>query len=61
VRNAVDDAFEGAERLRLAGIEAQIFHARFAMGDRLDLEQEIVGRFGKRNSQNRPGCWSRPR
>ena len=55
VRNTVDDAFEGVERLRSAGIHAQLFHARFAMGDRLAIEREIVGRFGKGKPPSRAG------
>jgi CRISPR-associated endonuclease/helicase Cas3 len=53
VRNTVDDAFDGVAGLRAAGIEASLFHARFAMGDRLVVEREIVGRFGK---QGDPAC-----
>src|SRR5205823_4173600 len=31
VRNAVDDAIEAHEALRAAGLDAMLFHARFAM------------------------------
>jgi CRISPR-associated endonuclease/helicase Cas3 len=55
VRNTVDDAFDGVAQLRAAGIEASLFHARFAMGDRLALEREIVRRFGKGEPADRPG------
>lgn len=56
VRNTVDDVFDAAERLRGQGIETTIFHARFAMGDRLAIEEEVVGRFGKNgNPAGRPG------
>lgn len=48
VRNSVDDAIEAFERLRAAGVEADLFHARFAMGDRLVIEAEMVARFGKK-------------
>ncbi|MGH7117616.1 MAG: CRISPR-associated helicase Cas3', partial [Acetobacteraceae bacterium] len=47
VRNAVDDAIEAADQLRAAGCEPLLFHARFAMGDRLAIEREVVRRFGK--------------
>lgn len=47
VRNAVDDAIEAHAALRAAGIEADLFHARFAMGDRLDIETAAVQRFGR--------------
>ncbi len=55
IRNTVDDAFDGVAQLRAAGIEASLFHARFAMGDRLALEREIVRRFGKGDRVGRPG------
>jgi CRISPR-associated endonuclease/helicase Cas3 len=41
--------------LRAAGIEASLFHARFAMGDRLAIERQIVRRFGKGDPVARPG------
>ena len=47
VRNTVDDVIDGFEALRAAGIDAQIFHARFAMGDRLGIERDVVSRFGR--------------
>ena len=48
VRNAVDDAIRGAEMLRARGIEADLFHARFAMCDRQRIEHDAMRRFGKR-------------
>ena len=47
VRNTVDDVIAGASLLRERGIDAQIFHARFAMGDRLAIEGDVVRRLGK--------------
>lgn len=48
VRNAVDDVIAGAALLReRGGVDGQIFHARFAMGDRLAIETDVVKRFGK--------------
>jgi CRISPR-associated endonuclease/helicase Cas3 len=47
VRNAVDDAIEAHAALRTVGVNATLFHARFAMGDRQDIEREVVGRFGR--------------
>ena len=55
VRNSVDDAFDGVARLRAAGVAADLFHARFAIGDRLALERQIVARFGKGDPSDRPG------
>ena len=50
VRNAVDDAAEAHADLRARGIDATLFHARFAMGDRLAVEQDVMARFGKRSA-----------
>lgn len=45
VRNAVDDVLESAEELEdLAPI---VFHARMAMGDRLEIERQVLRRFGR--------------
>ena len=56
VRNAVDDAIDAVEVLRAIGIDAALFHARFAMGDRQDIEAEVLARFGRTGSpQGRAG------
>jgi CRISPR-associated endonuclease/helicase Cas3 len=47
VRNAVDDAIEAAQELQAAGVDATLFHARFAMGDRQDIEQKVLRWFGR--------------
>ena len=47
VRNTVDDAMEAAQALREQGVEPLLFHARFAMADRLIVEQEVLRRFGR--------------
>jgi CRISPR-associated endonuclease/helicase Cas3 len=47
VRNTVDDAIAATEILRALGHDPLLFHARFAMGDRLDVEQRVLRRFGK--------------
>lgn len=46
IRNTVDDALEAAELLRAHGLEPLLFHARFAMGDRLIVEAEVLRLFG---------------
>jgi CRISPR-associated endonuclease/helicase Cas3 len=53
VRNAVDDAIEAHSALRRAGVDALCFHARFAMGDRQNIEREVVARFGR---ESQPDC-----
>lgn len=47
IRNTVDDAIETVAALRNLGIPAQLFHARFALGDRMAIERAVVGRFGR--------------
>jgi CRISPR-associated endonuclease/helicase Cas3 len=47
VRNTVDDAIEAVALLRAAGIEPLLFHARFAMADRLAIERTVLRRFGR--------------
>lgn len=47
IRNTVDDAIAAHRRLADASITADLFHARFAMGDRLVRERELLARFGK--------------
>jgi CRISPR-associated endonuclease/helicase Cas3 len=51
VRNAVDDAIEAHARLSAAGLEPLLFHARFAMGDRLDIERQVLDRFGRNSTR----------
>lgn len=47
VRNTVDDAIAACAALRDAGIDATLFHARFAMADRLRIEAGMLERFGR--------------
>lgn len=47
IRNAVDDVAEAHAGLAAAGVDATMFHARFAMGDRLGIEQDVMDRFGR--------------
>jgi CRISPR-associated endonuclease/helicase Cas3 len=49
IRNTVDDALASYTALsdRIPADRVELFHARFAMGDRLAIEQRIVGRFSK--------------
>jgi CRISPR-associated endonuclease/helicase Cas3 len=51
VRNAVDDAIEGHTALKAAGVAAELFHARFAMGDRLAIEAVVMEGFGREATQ----------
>ncbi len=53
VRNTVDDAIEAAVALRARGHDVVLFHARFAMADRLAVEHEVLRRFGKEAGGNR--------
>jgi CRISPR-associated endonuclease/helicase Cas3 len=47
VRNTVDDAIDAVALLRARGIRPLLFHARFAMVDRLAIEKEVSSRFGR--------------
>lgn len=53
VRNTVDDAIEAYQGLvEILGEEqVDLFHARFVMGNRLEIEKRVMGRFGKRSSE----------
>ena len=56
VRNTVDDALSAAALLRAEGIEPLVFHARFALCDRLAIEAEVLRRFGRDGTPaTRPG------
>lgn len=55
IRNTVDEAVESWRRLSAAfDGETLLFHARFAMTDRLDAEKRALDKFG-RDSANRTG------
>lgn len=47
IRNAVDDCVEGLELLRREGLDPVLLHARFAMGDRLRIEEDVQKRLGR--------------
>ncbi|PUB10534.1 CRISPR-associated helicase Cas3' [Yoonia sediminilitoris] len=55
VRNAVDDAIAAFEALRAEGVEAELLHARYTLGDRKRIERLMRDRFGK-NGKGREGC-----
>lgn len=56
IRNAVDDAIEAVEELRGGGLDPVLLHARFAMGDRLDIEERVRATLGpKDNTGQRSG------
>lgn len=49
VRNTVQDAIEAFTEARVAlpNASVQLFHARFALGDRLRIQDGVLNRFGK--------------
>ena len=56
VCNTVDDALAAAALLRAEGVEPLMFHARFALCDRLIIEAEALRRFGRDGeAANHPG------
>ena len=52
VRNTVDDALEAHAHLAARGLESDVFHARFALVDRLEIEKRVVKMFGKCSMSN---------
>lgn len=50
LRNTVDDAFEAHAALTARGFSPDLFHARFALTDRLAVEERIVAAFGKHST-----------
>ena len=56
IRNTVDDALEAHAALTARGVKADVFHARFALVDRLYIEKQVVATFGKLSTRkNRAG------
>ncbi|SDH68084.1 CRISPR-associated helicase/endonuclease Cas3 [Roseospirillum parvum] len=47
LRNTVDDAIATHDALAARGLAPLLFHARFALGDRLAIEAEVMRRFGR--------------
>jgi CRISPR-associated endonuclease/helicase Cas3 len=47
IRNTVDEAIAAAAELQARGLKPLLFHARFAMADRLAIEAEVLRRFGR--------------
>ncbi|MDD2341166.1 MAG: CRISPR-associated helicase Cas3' [Methanosarcina sp.] len=54
IRNTVDDAVEAYERLvnRLGEEKVDLFHARFVMGERLEIENRVLKAFGKESNES---------
>ena len=55
IRNTVDDAFDAHAALQAHGVDAHLFHARFALVDRLKIEQKVVAMFGKYSTSTERG------
>ena len=47
IRNTVREAVDAFDRLQAAGCSVDIFHARFAAGHRQEIEDRVLGCFGK--------------
>ncbi|AKB19751.1 CRISPR-associated helicase Cas3' [Methanosarcina sp. WWM596] len=54
IRNTVDDAVEAYEKLvSILGEEnVDLFHARFVMGERLEIENRVLKAFGKESNES---------
>lgn len=48
IRNTVQDALDAYELLSSSGLSPKLFHARFAMCDRQNIEEDVLRTFGKR-------------
>lgn len=59
IRNTVDDAVESYKRLSsvLGSEKTILFHARFAMGDRLNIENRVINTFGKDSTDSTRKGW----
>ena len=51
IRNTVDDVLYAHEALRARDVESTVFHARFALADRLKIEADVVRDFGKASDE----------
>ena len=49
IRNTVRDAVTAYQKLKelYPDLQVELFHARFALGDRLDIETQVIEKFGK--------------
>ena len=47
IRNTVDDVLAAAEALERQDVSALVFHARYALADRLVREREVLATFGR--------------
>jgi len=47
IRNSVKDARQTFKRLKGNGLKVELFHARFTIADRLDVQGRILNAFGK--------------
>ena len=48
IRNSVKDARQTFKRLKSNGLKVELFHARFTIADRLDVQSRILNTFGKK-------------
>ena len=53
IRNTVSDAMEAFDRLcsRIGEEQVMLFHSRFMMGDRLEIESDVLHMFGKGSTE----------
>lgn len=52
IRNSVDDAMEATQMLRARGFDVVLLHSRFAMGDRLGIEEHVRTTLGPANTSD---------
>jgi CRISPR-associated endonuclease/helicase Cas3 len=56
LRNTVGDAFAAFREMQKRGINAMLFHSRFALGDRLDVEDQVREKFGRESKPAEREC-----
>lgn len=59
IRNTVNDARQSWKTLagRISPDRLLLFHSRYVMADRLDIEGEVLSRFGKKSSSGQRAGW----
>ena len=57
LRNTVADAIDSYREIttRYPQLKVSLFHARYALGDRLAIEEQVITKFGKKSGQLRAG------
>lgn len=55
IRNSVDEAISTAKEFISSGHNPTLLHARFAVGDRLKIEEDLINRYGREGKNRSKG------